>query len=98
MRKFLCEYDSIVTMEELQSYYNESSEKEYESFSQYLENCLGKNGSLVEIRTSETPNNSNAVTLYRVAYSDDIDDTCDMWLTDKQAARENALGHTLTKI
>lgn len=98
MRKFLCEYDFIVTMEELQSYYNESSEKEYESFSQYLENCLSKNGSLVEIKTKETPKYIDSVTLYRVAYSDDIDDTCDMWLTDKQVERENALGHTLTKI
>lgn len=98
MRKFLVEYDSIISLEDLQADYNESTEKAEKTFNQYLEECLGKNGSLVEIKTEETPKYIDSVTLYRVSYSDDIGDSCDMWLTDKQAESENALGHTLTKI
>lgn len=98
MRKFLVEYDSIISLEDLQADYNESTEKAEKTFNQYLEECLGKNGSLVEIKTKETPKYIDSVTLYRVAYSDDIGDTCDMWLTDKQAEREKALGNSLSKI
>lgn len=98
MRKFLVEYDSIVSLEDLQAYYNESTEKAEKTFNQYLEECLGKNGSLVEIKTKETPKYIDSVTLYRITYSDDIGDTCEMWLTDKQAEREKALGNALSKI
>lgn len=98
MRKFLYEYDFIVTMEELQFYYNESTEKAEKTFNQYLEECLSKNGSLVEIKTKETPKYIDSVTLYRVAYSDGIDDTCDMWLTDSEAEFQRSIGNQLAII
>lgn len=83
MRKFLCDYDSVWTEEQLRDFFaNESDDREYMTFEQWLAECMGKNGALVEILTDDTPKweRERAVSLCRVHYSDDRDDYCDEWL------------------
>ena len=56
MRKFLVEMDSVVTLAELEQDFKEFAEKEFDgNFSQWLDECLGKNGALTEILTEDTP-------------------------------------------
>lgn len=86
MRKFLVEYRDIITEEELRDFYeNESEDKAYMTFDEMLADGLGKNGSLTEIQTEDTPRGQYAVTLYKVHYSDDPDDVCEEWLSQEQA-------------
>ena len=81
MRRFLVEYRDIITEQELRDFYEaEFDGKEYMTFADMLADGLGKNGSLTEIATQDTPKGQNAVTLYRVWYSEDRDDYCDEWL------------------
>ena len=85
MRKFLMDYDGVITIWDV--YYEwELWEKENMTFQQYLADCLGKNGALTEILTDETPNDERerAVTLCRVHYSDERDDYCDEWLREDE--------------
>ena len=58
------------------------AEREEMTFPQYLDDCLGKNGALVEILTDDTPRGyeRDAVSLYRVQYSDDPDDIREEYL------------------
>ena len=84
MRKFLCEYETIYTMEELEKFFHtESDDREYMTFAQWLADCMGKNGSLREILTLDTPRGEqlHALSLCRVQYSEDEDDYCEEWLT-----------------
>ena len=59
MRKFLNDYDSIVTIEELRNgeeFSQFMEENPDESFSRYLELCMyWNNGFLTEILTADTP-------------------------------------------
>jgi len=90
MRKFICDRDSVITLEELQ---NGDEFKEFmeenpdESFSRYLELCMyWNNGMLEEILTADTPaeNRRGAVMLCSVL--DDGDDINYPWVAYLNAA------------
>ena len=95
MRKFLCEYDSVWTLDELKNFFDtETDDREYMTFEQWLADCLGKNGALTEILTEDTPNSNGkyAVTLCRVWCADE-DDYFEEWLTEEQAHDKFAMGY-----
>ncbi len=89
MRKFLYEYETVWTEEQLREFYeNESEDKEHMTYDEWLGECLGKNGALTEIRTTDTPRGQFAVSLYRVHYSDDPDDVAEQWLSPEQVKEQ----------
>lgn len=95
MRKFLCDYNSVWTEEELERFFREvADDREYMTFSQWLADCLSKNGALVEILTEDTPRGEEmrAVTLCRVQYSEEEYDYCEEWLTPSQIAEKRRDG------
>lgn len=99
MRKFLVEYRDIITEQELRDFYEtEFDDRAYMSFEEMLADGLGKNGSLTEILTEDTPRGQYAVTLCRVWYSEDEDDYCDEWLTEQEAHDKAALWGCGTKV
>ena len=56
MRKFLLDYEKIVTMDEVRKCYEDFCDyKDESSFEDYLFDALGRNGSLDEILTADTP-------------------------------------------
>ena len=88
MRKFLVEYSDIIDEDELREYYQNEYEDNWRvSYARFLDEALGKNGSLTEILTEDTPLGfiGRAVRLYKVHYSADPDDVCEEWLTEQKA-------------
>lgn len=89
MRKFLHEYESIVTMEELEAEFNKYH-KEFpeDSFDYWLSCCMWwNNGSLTEILTAGTPKAERRRAVSRVAvfskswYGEDINFPFVTWAT-----------------
>lgn len=91
MRKFLHEYESIVTLEELENgeeFAEFMRENPGESFFRYLELCMWwNNGSLAEILTAGTPKAERRRAVSRVAvfskswYGEDINFPFVTWKT-----------------
>ena len=94
MRKFLFEYDEVVTLDDVRASFDalDPDERREMTFSNYLADCLGKNGALTEIKTAETPRGQYAVTRCEVGYSDDPMDFCFEWLTDSEIVEKRADG------
>lgn len=94
MRKFLNDYDSIVTIEELQNSEEFSQFMEDypdESFSRYLELCMyWNNGFLTEILTADTPKNERRKAISLCALHDCETGELDIieWLTYDGIMRE----------
>ena len=98
MRKFLCDYDSVWTLAELEQDFKEFAGKEFDgNFSQWLDECLGKNGALTEILTDETPkeNRADAVSYYRVICSELAGDEYETWTTEEHADFLKSCGYTV---
>lgn len=77
MRKFLVEMDSVVTLADLEQDFKDFAEKEFDgNFSQWLDECLGKNGALTEILTEDTPRDkvNSAVVNFHVTDADTGDE------------------------
>ena len=97
MRKFLVEYVKEITMDDVRESWEQFAE-DGETFAQYLNACLDKNGALTEILTADTPreNRRGAVTLCRVIYGDDDpDDYCEEWLTEQERSFKEFCGCTV---
>jgi hypothetical protein len=83
MRRFLCEYDSVWTEEQLRDFFaNESDDREYMTFEQWLAECMGKNGALVEILTDDTPNGERHHAVCCYAVQNNEGDVWEEWLTE----------------
>lgn len=96
MRKFLVEYDEVITLDDVRRSWREFAEDDM-TFADYLRNCLDKNGALTEILTEDTPreNRRGAVTLCRVQYSEEEWDYCEEWLTEEEQEFKKFCGYSV---
>lgn len=76
MRKFKDETEKIYTENELRKEFEDlkrNGETDAENFGQYLNNCLGKNGSLEEIAPDYEIENKRKWTAVKIAAQSDIE-------------------------
>ena len=104
MRRFICDRDSVITLEELQ---NGDEFKEFmeenpdESFSRYLELCMyWNNGMLEEILTADTPAENRRGAVMLCAVFDGEYDYADMpwvaYLNATEIAQQKRYGKVVT--
>ena len=99
MRKFLHDYESIVTIEELKSgdeYKEFVNDYPGETFEKYLDLCMfWNNGFLTEILTNETPKNQrrDAVSLCSIYDSETGEYESTYWLSYYGIMREKRYGN-----
>lgn len=94
MRKFLWEYDTTVTLDELREEWRNNDE-DGRTFREYLDACMyWNNGALTEILTEDTPREyrERAVIDCIVWYSDESDDYCEEWLDLGEIAMKKGFG------
>ena len=95
MRKFLYEYETVFTLEQLETEYRTDRAEDFDgTFAQWLEECTGKNGALTEILTDDTPRwNRKSAVIECVVYGDDENDDYFAWLTLDEIARKRSCGY-----
>lgn len=92
MRKFLVDYDSEWTLDELREFFEKESDDRayFDSFEEWLDRVLrDKNGSLTEILTEDTPREQAAYAVARFVVTDaETGDTYEKWLPAELVAPE----------
>lgn len=87
MRKFLCDSESVITLEEVREVWEDEYKDYGTSFEEYLENCMTRNnGMLDEILTAETPAKNRRGAVMLCAVFDEGDDAEFPWVVYLSAA------------